>query len=388
MKKLILLHIILILLIHCMFIGNCYAQNTVFHFIRSYNNTLTLSCDEKQYDSFLFNRYGWLQYGNVSKFRYLYTAQEYDFELDIHFFQSRLYNPQSTTFLQPDPQSQYHSAYTYVNGDPVNFIDTDGNIGKPLILYGEQIEGSNNIAESTKDLLDAVPDSYQYPLSNFVNGEIPDLPEWNGNVFIKTHMSPIKGRELVLEEALEKGDLKTPSSLTTTEFTEDKLFRRSLDGDMMGSMLRRFSEERGVPIKNITAGGCEGSYAANSMRGGYVRTPSSTKLGFREIKFTGLNQGKATMYVGKESVKKLPFKEKVQLKETKIYVGGVKEECCPKLKHSWGNKVKFKGVVERATPESDWKLLPYTDEAGIQDFVNGRVPDNFAKDFTTIISKY
>ena len=59
---------------------------------------------------------------------YLFSGQELDPETGLYNFRARLYDPSACRFLSVDPQdrSADSSPYTFVNNDPVNCIDPDG----------------------------------------------------------------------------------------------------------------------------------------------------------------------------------------------------------------------------------------------------------------------
>jgi RHS repeat-associated protein len=62
----------------------------------------------------------------LRRFRYLFTGQEYDWEIGLHNYRARLYDSDLGRFLTPDPKRQFPSPYVYVNNNPVNLIDPTG----------------------------------------------------------------------------------------------------------------------------------------------------------------------------------------------------------------------------------------------------------------------
>ena len=56
-----------------------------------------------------------------------YAGKTWDAETGLYDFGTRLYDPALMRFLQPDPARQYASAYVFVNNNPLNLIDPDGN---------------------------------------------------------------------------------------------------------------------------------------------------------------------------------------------------------------------------------------------------------------------
>jgi len=60
--------------------------------------------------------------------RFMFTGREYDSETGLYYYRARYYSPQTGRFLQADPIG-YHDTfnlYTYVNNNPVNWLDPYG----------------------------------------------------------------------------------------------------------------------------------------------------------------------------------------------------------------------------------------------------------------------
>lgn len=57
---------------------------------------------------------------------YLYTGQEFDRELGLYNYRTRLYDVESGRFYSTDPMQQFPSPYLYAGGDPINLVDPDG----------------------------------------------------------------------------------------------------------------------------------------------------------------------------------------------------------------------------------------------------------------------
>ncbi len=71
-------------------------------------------------------------FGQTSSIPPEFTGQSYQASSSLYYFQNRYYLPQFGRFLTPDPLSQYPSAYSYSNGEPLNFTDPSGLIFEEL----------------------------------------------------------------------------------------------------------------------------------------------------------------------------------------------------------------------------------------------------------------
>ena len=78
---------------------------------------------------------------------YLYSGQEYDIESRLHNFKARFYDAQRRMFLQPDPLHTNYSPYTFVNNNPVNYVDRDGKA--PIGNIFRKIRRNINIRQKT-----------------------------------------------------------------------------------------------------------------------------------------------------------------------------------------------------------------------------------------------
>lgn len=273
------------------------------HEIRSFNYSLLISSYQNNIAVNHFSDYGKNSFKNNSSIinsRYLFQSQEFEMHLDLSFFPKRLYDSSTKKFFQPDAKSQYKSSYLFVNSDPINIIDQDGNAGKPLILYGEDYSKPAGVGNTVLDLKSQIKDAYYVPLSDFMNGEVGELPEWEGDVFIKAHMG-INGHEVELERGWNEMQFKTESDLVDIMPRSSPEVRawNAIDGKDLGRKLREFADDRGVIVERITAGGCQGSVAAEKIADGFIE--KSAGLGTRKLMTAGLKKGYIALFAGPKS---------------------------------------------------------------------------------------
>lgn len=362
----------------------------IFSF-RNYNSSLSLSVKGSVFNKYISDEYGKPIIAQSSfafaTDRYLYQSQEYDGLLNTLFFPLRLYSLASNRFLMPDPQSQYFSPYIFVGGDPVNYVDRDGAEGKPLVLYGIDHSLPEGKDLSTVDIMGQVSDAHYVPITDFVNGKVPDLTEWNGNVFLDVHL-----REDAINIELERG--RNPSEFTTGErsFTrkwfKPKLgeYEVTLDSGRFGEMLREFSEQRGVPIQNITTSACQGGEAAERMGFGYVEARPSTAE--NELKVAGLKKGRFALIDGEKSTeygdlyigrKGTRFSVSKYRDYDKLYMDSKPVEGQTKEQFVSFSEEDEAGVISE---------LPHSQPEELEGILNGRVPQSLEKEFSTALFEY
>jgi len=90
---------------------------------------------------------------------YLYTGQEFDRELGLYNYRTRLYDVETGRFYSTDPMQQFPSPYLYAGGDPINLVDPDGEfawgafflaIGISALLGGA-VGGFDNMARNWEE---------------------------------------------------------------------------------------------------------------------------------------------------------------------------------------------------------------------------------------------
>ncbi len=380
MKKKVIISSLFFSMCFCMF-GQ--QGNNVF-LIRSYNKSLSISIDDnRNFSNFVFDTYGKIVISEnnlLDNSHYLFCSQEWDEQLGLYFFPSRTYDPIAKRFQQTDPKSQYHSPYVFVGSDPVNYIDTDGNEGKPLILYQEDHSLTSNKSLSMMDLSSDVKNAHYVPLSDFVNGKVGDLPEWNGNVFIKGHMDVNDGIEIFAENAPSHNMIKMKASKGKFFRGGDGSSKTVLDAEELGGTLRRFSEERGVPIKNIFAGGCQGECAAERIGRGY--SEAGSRVMNRELNTYGMKQDFNAVIAGKKSTESsdyLGFKStRYHVNHKDIYNEPNVEGEFPNAKLKSIDGARFNGFDKNGEEIfEENKPLPFFEGEELDAFVNSRIPSQF-----------
>ncbi len=87
---------------------------------------------------------------------YLYTGQEFDRELGLYNYRTRLCDVELGRFYSTDPMEQFSSPYLYAGGDPINLVDPDGEFAWGAFflaigisaLVGGTISGFDNLARN------------------------------------------------------------------------------------------------------------------------------------------------------------------------------------------------------------------------------------------------
>ena len=159
---------------------------SIRYWIRSFQKSGLIEMNTLAHAYYLYDDYGAPSKKisiNLKANKYLFNAQEFDFDIRLLFFSSRAYTPFVKRFHCPDPKSQYFSPYNFVGADPINVIDYDGNEGKLLVLYGQH--GDDPFFKGAEEVLG---DAYHYPIADFVENKIPKLKDWDGSIYVNTHM--------------------------------------------------------------------------------------------------------------------------------------------------------------------------------------------------------
>lgn len=349
--------------------------------IRDYRKSLSISTLQFSSEKYIYNDFGKIISANKNgKDGFLFQGQEFDVDFGIYHFPMRTYELSSYRFSQVDPMSQYFSPYIFVGNDPVNYNDEDGNWGKPLILYQEDHKFSRGMNLSTRELEYVTEDAHWVPLSDFVNGNVGALEEWNGRIFIKSHLSGRDGIEILLESADDPTKFRGIRGIVGSKRIQvaPKLFLNAADGKEFGKVLRRFSEERGE-IKSVVFGGCQGKYAAAALRDGFMEESNKRGVKGRKIKIKGLEDDMNSLVHGHVAYGSSPYD--VNPPELRNYLS-------PTLKSEFDvrsledGRKEFLGFKHLNEKTKKYESTPYMDEGETKRFVSeGKVPERFKSSF-------
>lgn len=379
--------VIFILLAQTVFAQDSYRD---YVSIRNYQYSVHLLISNSANQSFLFDDYGNCTESRSIAFRFtfLYSGQEYSDYLGIYFFPSRTYSPQNKAFQQVDPESQLFSPYSYLEGEPVNSIDKNGKEKKPLILYEENQWFQEGTSWDMADLGNQIgrTNGYFVPLTDFMNGEVGDLSDWNGNVFLDGHLCANADYDLEIEKSPQKELLRTQSK-------DIKFFRKKDNTEFygrtnarnVGGHLGRLSLERGIQVENITVGGCQGADVGRRIAEGYRDAMPKRMDG--QIWVHGLKEDRYSVVAGELTTSE----QKVEgLDETRYYVSRDEADYYGYKKNPSyrGGKKKFIGLYrnnKKGLPEA----LPYATGQELEDMVReAQIPKNLQGHFDSFPMEY
>ncbi len=280
------------LLLTSIFCSNGQNPNDYFN-IQDYKNDVALKLHARNHSQFVVSQYGVVKNQLGANYNYFFQGQEFDHDLGLYFFPSRMYSAKKKRFFQPDPASQFFSPYLFVMADPVNHTDQDGNVAKPLVLYGEESRtgGATRMSAVAEDMQKEV-DGYYYPLSDFVNGDVPlDLKEWNGNVFIEGHLHTdgsissefyLKGEKFKLNKRFSEGIYDGYEGVGKFGFVQH---------NALSERLARLTKSTKVALKKVTFGGCEGGQAAKKLSRSIGKVFRKMKAMPGKVTTSGLQEG-------------------------------------------------------------------------------------------------
>ena len=371
----------------CLFsVVNTVAGQDYFH-IRDHKHNLVVSQSISSTSTFVLSEYGIIlrQLNRTQpNSSYMFQGQEFDLDLGLCYFPSRLYSAKSKRFFQPDPQSQYFSPYSYVNGDPINYLDNDGEQGKALFLYNREYQSPTPKKAQLEDLIDGVPDAYHYPITDVLNKEVASLPEWNGKVFLISHTNA--GSKHI---ELERG-AKDPSGFyhgrgSQMASRKDGSFSSRVEGRDLGRSLNELSIENNVEVKSIVLGSCESETAAESLAEGFSAGSIEARAPF---KVTGLRKGFVSTVRGPKTILEEYFGNvKATKSEYMIVKKGEARENYLILdsNRKWKYQAQFYKKNNEQSPASVDDIIPSVGGDELDRFVNtgefSRAPEGSLVDF-------
>ena len=352
--------------------------------IRNYNRSLAVAINQNQTVKVISDEFGKvISIRNLANadLKYLHHGQEYDSELGLYFYPSRIYSTLSRRFLQTDPMSQYATPYSFLGGDPINKIDETGNADKPLFLHYTNREMPDGKEYSLLDMQSQVGDAYYVPLSDFLNGEVPDMPEFNGTVFIESHMSNEAEGIIETERGKTMSEFKTPRKFRTINKVsgEDK-YLVTIKAPDLGSELRDFADIRQLDIKNIIAGGCQGRRSAMKMGAGFAKK-SKGLAKTRKLRTAGVKDNHLPIPIGEKTAKVGGYQGLSDEFRWHVAKGGVPYDM---EKVSGFDQNKFTRLIEYPNGlKNEGTSMPYANGAEFKDMaVDGRIPKSIESTFS------
>lgn len=375
---------VLITVIFVFFGFEVVAQNDEEEFdvfsIRNVRSDLSIEIVHSQTRFLALSDYGGVLSGNNLS-RYTFQGQEFDKELGVFNFIARLYSYNLGRFLQPDPNSQYFSPYLFVGGDAINIVDRDGREGKPLILYSEETRhNSSTLQSASSEDMQASVDGYYESLTDFMNGDVfGDFSEWNGNVFIQSHISDRE--EVVAESYFRKEPIQLEKPYRTGIYgSTDGAEFSSIRSNVLGDRIGEFSLKQGIPLNNIVVGGCEGEEAARAI--GQNAYEKGAELGIKSpLKSYGLKRGHFSAFIGKRTI---DDRLKANLKHT----GLPKLDRVPESIHFYTSPTPYaadKVFLESSSPyvqnQVTGEVRPVIRGQQFNDLVNARIPRSLENSF-------
>lgn len=370
-----------LVLILLTFVGSSQESENYF-FVRNFNNSLIIQANNVAHEKFIYNEYGTTQIINQKlsyTSRYLFQSQENDFNFALIYFPSRYFNTSTFRFQSPDPKSQYYSPYLFVNADPVNTIDLNGEEGKPLILYEEDYRFKDGIPNSVSDLFKMYPDAHYYPLRKLTDRQIRSLPDWNGNVFIDANAHD---GNIVIEKAAEEETLRSKSDMVKRMSADAEM--RTIPPEHLGLMIQDFSLDRKVPLKSIMLGKNAGGKLIERMGKGLIWANKGEEAK-NTVRIAGLNEGLEGRIVGPFESKRLDLSR--LFRDTNYYIHSARQNPFPEPTTNPPGTIRT--LLRRVSTRSLIHTAPsILEEHEIIDLINGRIPLQHIKSFNVLIGGY
>lgn len=369
------------------------AQEHDIYDIRNFNNSLMLSNKSGDIEQAQYSSYGELISQNNEVSHFLFQNHEWEKYLGLYLFESRIYSPKNKRFLQPDPKSQYMSVYLFVGSDPINVIDINGKKGKPLVLYERQTSDGLPMDEGVQDMMAAAPNAHYVPLDEFLSGKNIDVPEWNGNVFIKAHMSEDEPELLELERVYGEGDTRLETDFTNirTRIEEGQEFTSvEMDSQEFGRKLRQFAKLKKVKVKSIVSGGCQGAETGKRIGMGFIEKSYMRRFKmFRKkvkLKILGARKGNNLLYMGPKNTEYEREFGIEPLRESRVYFKPPDADY-EEITHEMNGK-NYLTTLKIENPDGTDRILNYIDHEEIDGYLNGRISPEVARHFQAAYVTY
>lgn len=365
-----------------------FSQNQYFY-LNSYNCSKQLILNARVSHQIIYSDYGHINSYTASN-RYAFHSQEFDKDLDIVFYPSRIYSLREKRFIQPDPASQFFSPYLFLSADPVNHIDMDGNESVPFIVGTDDFNFGTGISDESADMIQAAGKSvHRNSLINFMEGKYRlgawsgssgrDF-EWNGNVFIDAKV--FDGEIEVFRAAPEVRAAKYKGSGTSIRKFGENKFMGTVEPETIGKKLHMLSLRYRKAVKNIFVTGDNGGEMAARIAGGYTRLAGDSKGVVNAI---GLKPGRSLRSIGHNVTRgNLPLS--TDFPASYIAPHSSKLDLDIELEPSRGegaanNASKIEGIYTKE-PLGVNIQLNHAGRQEVHDMIHeARVPDSMADDF-------
>lgn len=370
-----------IILIAFVFLGlqNSFGQDTLlFLDIRTYNYSKALSIRDIQADKIQLSSYGdFILYENlVSNGRYLYQGQEFDIDLGIHLFPQRVYQSLQKSFFQPDPASQHFSPYTFLSGDPINYIDKSGNVKKPIVLYAYNHEEVDRTGTVLKDIKAFGGDAYYVPLADVISKRFEgDFSDFNGRIYIDAHMVDDEIGSVTIERGSKYFDFQShPRYRGKIQNVDDvkNPFRIRRSGEELGRDIRAFADANKLDVKSIVSGGCQGEKATEGISKGFTyKSSGATPL--KKLDTWGVDRNYELLPVGDNVLAEYDFKG---IGEARLFAvpAGAEAYPMPTEATALDQKPEFKTLEYREEASIFNKEAPFANGAEYRDMIqHGRI---------------
>lgn len=141
-----------------------------------------------------------------------FTGREFDPEIGIYYYRARSYDPSLGRFLQEDPLDRIdgNNLYLYVNNNPVNFIDPNGEFIVATIFVVATAAGALKTAKNLFDGLEKAAEvnekaqgDYVRELQNILDGK-PNADAFN-KANVRQHQARYEAQSKAVVQVLKTG---------------------------------------------------------------------------------------------------------------------------------------------------------------------------------------